>query len=314
MSCLGPCLPHCNKKYLQIIMYYKRKYEKYKEKYLDLKKQFENKIHYLIITVGPTGSGKSNLINKTTSMLKINNYVKILIDDLIENDQTYKEKIIEIIKTVKENCENENINCTENCDSEIKKCIEKRYSNPDIKLIADFNETYYASRKGESCMNIKDVSCDELNDFKIKNTVSNKKNIVLEITGEIMPNWLFDYKFIPENYQVILSYSLVNFDNLIARNESRLYDNIKKFEENYYSPTPRLPEIRKDEFLNKCKIIKDNLIKLYECNNTEPLNNKCFKYDQLLLFNNNTNMELVFDSSIHTSKTFNDMINTHFIV
>jgi hypothetical protein len=163
-------------------------------------------------------------------------------------------------------------------------------------------------------MNIKDVSCDELNDFKIKNTVSNKKNIVLEITGEIMPNWLFDYKFIPENYQVILSYSLVNFDNLIARNKSRLYDNIKKFEEDYYSPAPRLPEIREKEFLNKCKIIKDNLIKLYKCNNTKVLNNKCFKYDQLLLLNNNKNMELVFDSSIHTSEIFNEMIDTHFIV
>jgi ABC-type lipoprotein export system ATPase subunit len=51
-------------------MYYKRKYKKYKDKYKYLQKQFENKIHYLIITVGPTGSGKPNLINRTTSMLK----------------------------------------------------------------------------------------------------------------------------------------------------------------------------------------------------------------------------------------------------
>ena len=49
---------------------------------------------YIIITLGPTGSGKTKLIKETISYLGVkNNYVKILIDDLIENNNKYKEKI-----------------------------------------------------------------------------------------------------------------------------------------------------------------------------------------------------------------------------
>ena len=54
---------------------------------------------YFIITMGISGSGKTSLIEKTLNYLDLENksYKKILIDDLIENNNNYKNKIRNII-------------------------------------------------------------------------------------------------------------------------------------------------------------------------------------------------------------------------
>ena len=61
---------------------------------------------YFIITAGATGSGKTGLINKTMEYLNISDqpYEKILVDDLIENDINYKNKVKKIIDYVSEYC------------------------------------------------------------------------------------------------------------------------------------------------------------------------------------------------------------------
>ena len=59
---------------------------------------------YIIITSGPRGAGKTLLADKTIEYLKLfdkdmsTTFTKILIDELIENNKVYKEKISSIVK------------------------------------------------------------------------------------------------------------------------------------------------------------------------------------------------------------------------
>jgi Ni2+-binding GTPase involved in maturation of urease and hydrogenase len=57
---------------------------------------------YFIITSGATGSGKTKLITEVMKYLNIETkpFIKILVDDLVENDDKYKCKVSEIINSV----------------------------------------------------------------------------------------------------------------------------------------------------------------------------------------------------------------------
>ena len=92
---------------------------------------------YLIITTGMTGSGKTSLIEKTIEYLNIKGekYVKILIDDIIENNDKYKQKIIKILAKIKESCKDE------------VDCIEKKYKEPTKEMYKDFGDAYFTTRK-----------------------------------------------------------------------------------------------------------------------------------------------------------------------
>jgi energy-coupling factor transporter ATP-binding protein EcfA2 len=58
---------------------------------------------YFIITAGATGSGKTSLDNSRLRVLGLpedSEYTKILIDDLVENSESYKTSVRKIIETV----------------------------------------------------------------------------------------------------------------------------------------------------------------------------------------------------------------------
>ena len=124
--------------------------------------QESNLKSFFIITVGATGSGKTGLINKTMEYLGIQTqeYVKILVDDLVENDPKYKASIMQIIDKVINNCKQENI-CNKRCyeyytkdqtkyeeciESEVKICEQQKYNNPSDTLFKEFVDAYYFSR------------------------------------------------------------------------------------------------------------------------------------------------------------------------
>jgi Ni2+-binding GTPase involved in maturation of urease and hydrogenase len=105
---------------------------------------FESNKKYYIITAGPTGSGKTKLIDNTIKHLNLNSsnnnlYKKFLVDDLVENDQIYKDKISTIIKDIETECKNDYTNSTE--------CEKEKYINPDENLIKKFNDAYFEVRK-----------------------------------------------------------------------------------------------------------------------------------------------------------------------
>ena len=133
---------------------------------------------YFIITMGISGSGKTSLIEKTLNYLDLENksYKKILIDDLIENNNNYKNKIRNIIN--------------QNTDLDFI----------DKKIVNKFTDAYFSVRNTDNChFNNEKIKCDILND--IYNTyiklISIKKNKVIQ---EIIYNKIYEKQFRNSNY------------------------------------------------------------------------------------------------------------------
>ena len=254
---------------------------------------------YIIVTLGPTGSGKTKLITKTISYLGLSSsYTKFLVDDLVENNKVYKEKVSAIISKVMRQCQEEAKFCLD------KKCdacnTSNYYLNPTAELLKEFNDAYFSVRKGPYCTKDNILNCDDLNNERLKEAIKNEDNIVLETTGMYIPSWLLSKPFINAKYHVIFSYSLVGFETLIQRNKNRILQSITEFRKNATKPGPRLPNIEPGAFKKIVGNIKNVLLTLYEMCVLKYMADICGtqKIDTLLLFDNNTSdMALVFDSS-----------------
>jgi len=124
---------------------------------------------YLIVTNGPTGSGKTKLIDETLKELNIvdRKYVKVLIDDIIEGHPVYKALIKKIINNVREKCNDE------------EECITSKYVKPDEALLKQFDEAYFSTRKNSRPCNSEYVennyNCDELNDKYLTDAIAKKR-------------------------------------------------------------------------------------------------------------------------------------------
>jgi len=281
-----------------------------------------SKKKYLIITAGATGAGKSGLINETLKELGIyhDEYAKILVDDLVENDPKYKIKVKNIITKVKTVCDMD------------PGCIEHAYNNPrdfaashSVNLLQDFGDSYFAVRKSKGCgtsdSNDYSVpSCDDLNDQILKDAVATNKNVIFESTGSYIPSWLLNEEYVNPNYNIVVSYTLVSLRRLIERNKSRAIKSIQDFEKDYTKPAPRLPDISDENFSKAVLLIKTTLIDLFNSciQNYETNKQKCGekKIDRLLLFDNNgPKMIKIYDSVIDTDiskSSFIKMIDDQF--
>jgi len=262
---------------------------------------------YFIITAGPTGSGKTKLIDKTLDYLGISNelFERLMIDDLVENNQNYKMQIKNIIMEEKSKCVGKSKSCNKNA-----------YLQPSDELFDKFRNAYFGVRDSPNCLKNNPMNCNDINDEKLHKATSLSKNIIFEISSNVIPKWLLSINFIPAHYTVILSYSLVNIKNLQKRNKLRAYDAIQKFEKNDSSPAPRLPNVSNPTFNNIIKNIKDTLVKIYKnciqnyTTNISTCGNK--QINQLLLFDNNTVMQNKFDSKIDNTSSFNKTIKKSF--
>jgi len=111
---------------------------------------------YLIITNGPTGSGKSGLVQKVINTYQLSpTYTECLIDNLIENHPRYKQAVDNIIKSY----------CTD-----IKMCpsLENILLHPTPALIKKFNDAYFKVRKEKHCRRGEAaVTCDALLDHML---------------------------------------------------------------------------------------------------------------------------------------------------
>lgn len=188
-----------------------------------------------IIVSGPCGSGKSSLPQKICNYLNLNykllNFEKILIDDLIEKDIYYKKNVYSIIQTY--NC---NIN---------KKIIE------DPIFQRKLNKLYYDTRNNSNY--------DSINEYKLYKALIDRKNIIFETEGTNNNEWLFKiYNNELKHYNIIVSWSIVNFNQIINRIQDRFLNSINKFKEDYLLyDAPRLPNMSvKHILLKNLKIIK----------------------------------------------------------
>ena len=282
---------------LYIYAYYNYAYYNYYSKYHKIKNNqlYYNiimQLPYIIILLGATGSGKTTLAKKTIEYLKLKKrHVKIIVDNLIMHNKRYKKLITEIIK---------------NEDND--------YLNPDANLLAKFNNAYFSVRKGPNCIPGNNLSCDEQSDIKLYLALAERKNVIIETTGTYYPKWLLTNQLV-DNYNIIFSYSLVNYNILQQRNKDRLISSIKMFKEKKVKAAPRLPDISDKTFIPIIQNIKDTLLDTYnKCVQSYNINyNYCGNYriKTMLLFDNNgKEMKLIFDSSF--SNNLNKLIDKYF--
>lgn len=274
----------------------------------------DNRNPYLVITCGNTGSGKTRLMEETLRFLGISNepYVKILIDDIVENNLIYKREVKKIISKIERYCREKRVHCL---DEDCFFCDEDwYYNNPPKFLYDDFKNAYFNARSRKNCNGINpNWDCNELNDHYLMQAIFERKNIVFEFTGQYIPTWLLTSAKLTTPYNIVVSCSVVNMENLARRNKSRASLAVRKFKENENEPAPRLPDVSVKELKKNMKQYKNILNEMYtDCIESYSVE-KCGdrQINRLLVFDNNgRDLSLIFDSSLRGSRL--DVVNESF--
>jgi len=257
---------------------------------------------FVIITVGPTGAGKTGLVNATITQCELNSNPSprvFLVDDLVVNNPNYKEKVLAIIREHKITSDT----------------VEGLMTRADI--IKAFNDAYFGVRNSANCVKNDPKNCNDFNDSEMMKAIKAKQSFVLEITGSSIPKWFLDRGWLgddTDSYDVFVSCVLVSsLDTLIERNKSRFKQSFLLFmSDSTNNPAPRLPNITQKEFNDSIvtitKTVKDMYNKCVLPDKSEKDEIKCGRenIDRLLVFSNNDRMELEFDSK--TSDTNFDKV------
>ena len=295
----------------------------------------------VLITLGPPGSGKTDLVEKTLHLLNYttrlkspveigpvsnNGFVYFLIDDRVATHPEYIEKINQIIKEY--NCEDKD---GEGKDGEGKDGEEKKtcdLKNPTGDFLDRMSSSYLDVRKKKR--GIADgisKSLDDIMDDDIKQALSEHKNIVFETTGMTFPIWLL--KSIPKDtYNIVFSYSFVEINKLIKRLQDRNESSFKNYFITHRPSVPSVPSVPSASNPNKniigprvidlskiekkANITKKILLQIrkncFNENKTNTLKDMCHDIDNksnhiLLIFDNNkTHSTLIYDNRTHDQK------------
>lgn len=264
----------------------KRSVQKHGNK-IDVKKP------YLIVTNGTTGSLKTKMADEIIKYLKLNTTnIKVNIDDLVIKNKEYKKRVLDIIKKVAKDCNNN------------KGCISEKYENPDDKLLEDFKNAYYDVRKGEGGINCTDSfknSCDNLNDLNLENALKESRNIVFESQGLSVPSWLLSQPYLTEKYNVIFGYSLAPVKKIIDVIKKRAKARADKYLKNPNEDAPRMPSVDRKVIGSNIKNIIATLKELRKncINDIEYLRCGGKKIDKLLVYENSDDFKfnLVYDNN-----------------
>jgi hypothetical protein len=273
----------------------------------------KNVINYnnptLIITSGPTGSGKSSLLKKTLELifknkLSENDFKSISIDDYVQNSISYKNKIKNIISDFRCNNTQNSVSCD--------------LVNPSELLLKAFSDAYFEVRSKGPCFEDDKMSCNNYFDNEMIVAMNKGENIIMETTGQRIPLWHIEslFKYAPKDrpYNVIFVNSLVNFDELVIRNKTRALQQLTEFiESGFEGPAPRLPDISFEKYKQSTRDIEKTLITLRNkcmrltkgtlniCGANEnkedvPLINRSGNYTLLIFDNNDRKSKLIYDS------------------
>jgi len=248
----------------------------------------------LVITMGSTGSGKSKLAKEMIDKLKLNNPKFFLIDDYVENDMKYKQKIKKFSKN-------------KNARSKLRK--------PDKKTLKYFEKSYFSVRNNgckkklknktipkKKCVDLDEKGCNLLLSIELNNAILKKQNIIFETKGEYYPKWLIKAIKKCNNYNIVIAGVKVSLNNLIKRNKNRAIEDMELFlKDTNKNPAPRLPDISDKSLKNQKKLLNKTLknIILKGCikGNKKDID-YCSKYsiDRLLIFDNNKTLKIIYDS------------------
>ena len=243
---------------------------------------------FLFIVAGPTGSGKSGLVQKISTYKELGYtseqikrcFVHVVIDDLVENSKGYKREINDIIKT----------NCTQFNSTDLHGCeaLDEKIETLDDGFLKKFSDAYFNSRKNLDCSDgftLSDVpngkNCDTVNDDKFKKGLEMGKNIIFETTGEYYPAWILSiYKKQLANYKIVMAWSFTNIGELMKRNKGRATNDMDLYiKSKGEGSAPRLPDVREKNYVPKVKQIKNTFEKMMkECVNSS-LDSELLKTD-----------------------------------
>jgi hypothetical protein len=241
---------------------------------------------YLIVTNGTTGSLKTKMADEIIKYLKLNPVnTKIIIDDLVIKNKEYKKRVLDIIKKVAKECNNNKV------------CISEKYDNPGDKMYQDFGKAYYDVRKGEggiSCTDSFNNSCDKLNDLNLENALNESRNIVFESQGLSVPSWLLSLPYLTEKYNVIFGYSLAPIKKIVEVIKKRAKARIDKYLKNPNEDAPRLPSVNEKIIGDNIKNIMVTLKELRKncINDVEYFKCGKKKIDKLLVYENSDDFKL----------------------
>ena len=239
---------------------------------------------YIIITNGPTGSGKSTLKDKAIDGLYKRDEVTdgdfrksfkpFLIDDMVEQHPYYKQELSNLLTKN---------NCTQTA------CDTKKLET-DKEFINSINTVYFHTRQNKTCCadnkytlsKMSDVpnetgacedgytSTNSVNDEfvpQIQQSIKDGENIVFETQGvdpAATVKWMKDMIELSEyDYKIIMAYSLVEYCELIKRNQTRFGSSVTAFLNDTQQPAPRLPDVQDGEnssFKGTYKKIRSGLL------------------------------------------------------
>ena len=278
---------------------------------------------YLLITMGPTGSGKSSLIKAVCEHLELPiTKNKVLIDDLVVDNPYYRHKVKEFLnKFLKTKSYDELIELFEKGDTYLQRIFNNFYFSTRSQTYCYKSSRYYGELLKEDDIQFnKDnekltltknftleehqrFNCNNTNDIKLKELIDKHTSFVLETTGTSFPNWLVKIPKLAK-YQIIFAIPGVNTCKLLTRNKTRAITTLKHFLINpYNTEPPRLPTV--DE--KKYKTVVKRIISTF---NTMIEQNKQ-KY-RLLIFNNDIDhqpMTLEYDSNSSNSSNNSDILD-----
>ena len=267
----------------------------------------------LLITLGPTGSGKSSIPTKVANILGLNDkkFEEALIDNLVENNQNYKDKVKNFIDNRREEYKKTYSGLDDNV---INNMLIDKFTTYDIdNTINFFNKIYFETRKQVNCAPTNTnsdsnndsnfITCDIRNDLILLDALKSGKNVVFETTGEYYPGWLFEtYKneITEKQYQIVFAMNVVEICELIKRNYNRAKESLKNFINTPdTNPAPRLPDMTFKNFHEKIA----NIVKIF---NTDVYRASCDN-----IYTGCKIRKFVFDNNTRDGKTLYDSDDTN---
>lgn len=222
---------------------------------------------YLLITMGPTGAGKTKLVEQLKKDLKIpkrHKFNKLIIDDLVEKNTNYKERVRGILK-----------------EDNVKKCIEEKSSLP-AEIYDKFKTAYFRARR-TGCGG---KGCDSVLNNNLDAALKNQESIIFETTGLSVPLWLIEkIRDTEVGYNIVIGVVMVNFNILKERILKRTLSQISQFDKNPRASAPRLPKIEANLVLQIKETVKTVL------SSCSALS--CYKPLEIYVYDNTDRMELL---------------------
>lgn len=259
-----------------------------------IKSMFKTAAPLLIITAGPTGSGKSRMPQLVYNILYGTNsrstkFDEFYIDDYIANSPEYKRAISGIIE---------------------KYDITNRTTYDDA-LYKELDDAYFSVREEWNTKFMDDI----------RQARDARKNVVIETTGKKIPT-----KYVDEfaGYNIVFVYSFAQFDTMVDRNISRFKEQMNAFlRDPIKSPAPRIPDMNQESYAKRVQIIESQLGTLRDkCLNitTAARDGNCGdiknnqRFNLLIVDNTGATPEIIYDHRKHDrfqdKKSFRSLIRS----